>query len=1150
MAKELVVRIIGDPSSLNKAFASAGAGAKTFGARMQSVGHSMVRTGAIMTAATIPLMRFGKESFDVSREFEESMTRIETQAGAPAGEIKNLRQSVIDLGKEGTHGPKDLAEALFFVESAGFRGKKALDVLKLAEQGATVGGSDLAQTTSALAAALKTKARGAENATAAMGALNAIVGQGQLHMEDLVSALSTGVIPVFKETGLGIEDFGAALAIQTARGVPAAKAATALRMAVLRIAAPVKNALKGLEELGLGQFDLAKALRSEGGLPAAIDLLRTHYENLVKKMGKEKALSVLASVFPKQSLPTILSLIGASDELGKKFDAIGEHAKDFPHAVEQAMEDSGAKTKKFHATIQALQITVGDILTPILLRMADIIAQGAAAFEKLSPSVQKIIVTIAAVVTIAGPLMLILGGIIELVVTLGSAFAILLSPVGLVVVAIAALVAAMVAAVLWPDKLKQALMRFGVSAKDAETIVKTLRAVFETIKPVLQVMEEAFRGLAQVVKGVVNIIMGLLQGDFSRVWTGVKQVWHGAIQFLIAEFVKLPAILLGIAVKIGVAIIGGIGKELMKLRPKVMEWLSELPAILADIAAKAPGWAKDIGIAIVKGIGEGILSLSGWLEDQAGALVSRVKDKLEFWHSPPDAYGKHIGGLLTSGLADGITEGTATVAKAASDMVQKAKEAVESARGDFNNAFSTLASEALGAFDAAVQQWQPKAQIRLDKLHAKEQMAQLKSDITQAAEGVQEANTALQTALAGGDPEEIKQAQQQVTDALAQQLSARRALRDYNLEQDAARQQEAHDKETARERIHFENQLAALQQAYGNQEITTKQFHQRLNKLLAQHGVDQEFYGTAVGIQFAAGIAKSTNAVVAAIMKLLKRIEKLMKLHSPAEEGPLADLDKWWAPFASTLLGGVDLSEFKKFGTDVGSAVSGSLSGTTTSFAPGLRDWLKGVTDAAPGMAGALDDVGKSKDALGENVKTFSEQASANFDTVTSSVDKVGASASTLSGIGRILETVTKDSVDPLATLAASFDVVTEAMKAVRFHAYELRDGLRDTIGEIGTLLGGASLASLRGLAGRAGGGSVSAGTAYTVGESGPELFIPRSSGTIIPNGASGGGTNVQVTITGTVLGANANAVAESLADSIHDALLRKQRRTGALGIS
>ena len=54
-------------------------------------------------------------------------------------------------------------------------------------------------------------------------------------------------------------------------------------------------------------------------------------------------------------------------------------------------------------------------------------------------------------------------------------------------------------------------------------------------------------------------------------------------------------------------------------------------------------------------------------------------------------------------------------------------------------------------------------------------------------------------------------------------------------------------------------------------------------------------------------------------------------------------------------------------------------------------------------------------------------------------------------------------------------------------------------------------------LPGRASGGPVSAGMPYIVGEAGPELFVPRASGSIIPNGA--GGMSVNIVVNGDVSG-------------------------------
>lgn len=73
----------------------------------------------------------------------------------------------------------------------------------------------------------------------------------------------------------------------------------------------------------------------------------------------------------------------------------------------------------------------------------------------------------------------------------------------------------------------------------------------------------------------------------------------------------------------------------------------------------------------------------------------------------------------------------------------------------------------------------------------------------------------------------------------------------------------------------------------------------------------------------------------------------------------------------------------------------------------------------------------------------------------------------------------------------------------------------------------------------RANGGAVTSGTPYVVGERGAELFVPNSSGTIIPNGG-GGGTTINLTVNGAI-------DPEGTARQIIQVLNRSQAR-GALG--
>ena len=75
---------------------------------------------------------------------------------------------------------------------------------------------------------------------------------------------------------------------------------------------------------------------------------------------------------------------------------------------------------------------------------------------------------------------------------------------------------------------------------------------------------------------------------------------------------------------------------------------------------------------------------------------------------------------------------------------------------------------------------------------------------------------------------------------------------------------------------------------------------------------------------------------------------------------------------------------------------------------------------------------------------------------------------------------------------------------------------------------------------GKAMGGPVNAGTSYVVGERGPELFVPNTAGTIVPNGGGGRGNTINVTVNGAI-------DAEGTARTIVDVLNRSFSR-GTLG--
>ena len=112
---------------------------------------------------------------------------------------------------------------------------------------------------------------------------------------------------------------------------------------------------------------------------------------------------------------------------------------------------------------------------------------------------------------------------------------------------------------------------------------------------------------------------------------------------------------------------------------------------------------------------------------------------------------------------------------------------------------------------------------------------------------------------------------------------------------------------------------------------------------------------------------------------------------------------------------------------------------------------------------------------------------------------------------------------------------------------------LAKAINDVSTSSGGDTLFSLfRGLVGFANGGQPPVGVPSIVGERGPELFVPKTAGTIVPAGKFGGGVTVnQVVNVGS--GVNRNDVAAAMLaakESAKAEILQSMRRGGAYAVA
>jgi hypothetical protein len=150
-----------------------------------------------------------------------------------------------------------------------------------------------------------------------------------------------------------------------------------------------------------------------------------------------------------------------------------------------------------------------------------------------------------------------------------------------------------------------------------------------------------------------------------------------------------------------------------------------------------------------------------------------------------------------------------------------------------------------------------------------------------------------------------------------------------------------------------------------------------------------------------------------------------------------------------------------------------------------------------------------------------------------------------IQGIGGAIESGLVNGIDAAVTGAQSLQ--------------DVRAGVLKDIGKmlisfgIRSLLGGVNIGGTP-LVGKAAGGPVTGNTPYMVGERGPELFVPGSSGKIVPNnalGSGGGSANIVVNVDASGSSVQGNEqegrqLGQLIAAAIQQELI-KQKRPGGL---
>lgn len=195
----------------------------------------------------------------------------------------------------------------------------------------------------------------------------------------------------------------------------------------------------------------------------------------------------------------------------------------------------------------------------------------------------------------------------------------------------------------------------------------------------------------------------------------------------------------------------------------------------------------------------------------------------------------------------------------------------------------------------------------------------------------------------------------------------------------------------------------------------------------------------------------------------------------------------------------------RKAALEAGRAYAAAFEDTGDGLTPErAAELVKGLAAIQEGYKGITDAQVKNLEAS----RTWSEGWDKAFGEYKENAENAAATA------GNYFSTFTNGFEDAIVkfvqTGKLSFKDLANSLIAdfARIQAKKLLLGLMDMGGGGGS---GGILSTIFG-GGRANGGAVGVGGAYMVGERGPEMFVPRGAGTIVPNSAMGSSNITQVT--------------------------------------
>lgn len=490
---------------------------------------------------------FVKETINVGREFDSSMSNVQAISGATDEELQMLRDTAKEFGSTTQFSASQAADALGFMALAGWDANQSADALGGVLNLAAASGMDLAQASDMVTDYMS--AFGMEASESAKFADMLAYAQAN------ANTTAQGLGDAFKNTaanmnaaGQDIETVTSLLAMMANQGLKGSEAGTALTAIMRDLTAKMKDG-----KIAIGDTTIA-VMDANGNYRDLTDIL-ADVEKATQGMGDAEKAAALSSTFTSDSIKGLNLILNAG---------VGEAA-----AFEEQLRNSGGTAEEMayimndnlNGDLTALKSKLEGVQIELYEKFEPALRQGVEALSKMLDGVMGLVekggefinwlnsgsagaeafkvVVIAITAAVAAFLATI--GVTTAIQKAQAAIALLnatmaANPIGLVIAAIAALVAAFV--YLWNncEEFREFWINLWEKIKVIadvawKAITKFFSDAWEAIKNVWNGVGDWFKNIWEGIKNAFSSVKEWFTDIFTKAWEGIKNAWSAVKDF-------------------------------------------------------------------------------------------------------------------------------------------------------------------------------------------------------------------------------------------------------------------------------------------------------------------------------------------------------------------------------------------------------------------------------------------------------------------------------------------------------------------------------------------------------------------------------------------------------------------------------------------